>query len=151
MCNLYSMTRPRDAVLKFFDIGSNRFWPIERCSGRSFTKAADDHLTPSPWQVARLRPIKLISPSEPVEVAAPIPDYPPLFFRHRCKHHRLPRADGPERIEREWWVESGEPRDYFQVEGEEGARYWLFRLGHYKQGKAAKWSLHGILRDPNEE
>jgi protein ImuB len=46
--------------------------------------------------------------------------------------YRVARADGPERIYGEWWKQSGEAdavRDYFQVEDEEGARFWLYRRG----------------------
>ena len=45
---------------------------------------------------------------------------------------RSRRADGPERIHGEWWKRSGEAdavRDYFQVEDEEGDRFWLYRRG----------------------
>jgi protein ImuB len=55
------------------------------------------------------------------------------------------RADGPERITREWWLESGEARDYFKVEDEDGTRYWLFRSGAYSAEKPAQWFLHGIF------
>ena len=42
------------------------------------------------------------------------------------------RGDGPERIFSEWWKRGGERaavRDYFRVEDESGARFWLFRRG----------------------
>lgn len=125
----------------------SRFMPLERhWPERSYARTAShDQMPSASWNVTRLRPIKLITPPEPVEVAAPVPDYPPLFFLHRGKRHRIKRADGPERIEREWWLEGGEPRDYFRVEDDDGARYWLFRLGHYKQDEPARWFLHGIF------
>jgi protein ImuB len=97
------------------------------------------------WDTGRLRPIRLVSPPEPVEVTAPVPDYPPMFFRHQGKMHRVRKADGPERIEREWWLESGEARDYFRVENEQGARFWLYRSGHYRDGEPARWFLHGYF------
>lgn len=124
-----------------------RFLPLEQYwPERSFVKAKSFDETPSAqWQFAQLRPIKLISPPEPIEVTAPVPDYPPLFFRHRGKHHRVKRADGPERIERAWWIESGEPRDYFRVEDDEGVRFWIFRSGPYRQAVPALWFLHGIF------
>ena len=53
-------------------------------------------------------------------------------------------ADGPERILGEWWKSESEielTRDYFRVETEEGARFWLFRDGTANDGR---WWLHGI-------
>jgi protein ImuB len=55
------------------------------------------------------------------------------------------KADGPERIEREWWLDQGEHRDYYQVEDEEGGRYWLFRSGHYGGEQKYKWFIHGFF------
>ena len=63
---------------------------------------------------------------------AELPDQPPLRFSWRGRLYRVARADGPERIYGEWWKDSGEAdsvRDYFQVEDEEGARFWLYRRG----------------------
>ena len=83
------------------------------------------------WRTDRPRPLQLLSKPEPIEVTAPIPDYPPMLFRYKGKLHKIVKADGPERIEQEWWLQQGQHRDYYRVEDEEGYRYWLFRLGHY--------------------
>ena len=56
-----------------------------------------------------------------------------------------PKADGPERIEREWWLEGGEHRDYYIVEDEDGQRYWLFRSGHYTVSDTKQWFIHGFF------
>jgi protein ImuB len=97
------------------------------------------------WRMDRPRPIRLLSKPEPVEVTAPIPDYPPMLFRYKGKLHRIKKADGPERIEAEWWLGRGEHRDYYSVEDEEGGRYWLFRLGHYDPDKNHCWFIHGFF------
>jgi protein ImuB len=73
-----------------------------------------------------------------------IPDYPPIQFIHNKILHLVKKADGPERIEREWWLEAGEHRDYYTAEDEQGKRYWLFRSGHYTGG-TAKWFIHGFF------
>lgn len=99
----------------------------------------------SPWHVPARRPIQLVHPPEIIEVTAPIPDYPPMLFRHKGKLHKIITADGPERIEQEWWVGSGKHRDYYIVEDEEGKRYWLFRSGHYDEAKTYTWYLHGYF------
>ncbi|NCD71228.1 Y-family DNA polymerase [Mucilaginibacter agri] len=97
------------------------------------------------WRVDRPRPIQLLPRPEPVEVAAPIPDYPPMLFIYQGKKHIIKKADGPERIEREWWIEAGEHRDYYQVEDEAGCRYWLFRSGHYTGEQSNQWFIHGFF------
>lgn len=97
------------------------------------------------WQVHRPRPTRLLNPPHPIEVSAPIPDYPPMLFRYRGEVHLIKKADGPERIEREWWIERGEHRDYYCVEDDQGRRYWLFRLGHYQGDQSPNWYLHGFF------
>ena len=66
-----------------------------------------------------------------------------MLFRYKGRVHPIVRADGPERIEQEWWLQQGQHRDYYQVEDEEGCRYWLFRLGHYDQ--KYQWFIHGFF------
>ncbi|RIH62809.1 DNA polymerase Y family protein [Mariniphaga sediminis] len=96
------------------------------------------------WRTDRPRPLHLLPRPEPVEVMVVLPDYPPLHFRYRGNIIRVAKADGPERIEQEWWLQTGPPRDYYCVEGEDGARYWLFRLGLYGSEKP-RWFLHGFF------
>jgi protein ImuB len=90
------------------------------------------------------RPIQLLSKPERIEVTAPIPDYPPMLFIYQGKRHSIKKADGPERLERAWWLEEGEHRDYYTVEDEKGNRYWLFRSGHYAAENSA-WFIHGFF------
>ena len=99
-----------------------------------------------------------------------VPEGPPLNFRWRRAMHRVARAEGPERIAPEWWlnripeVEVGKKeqreeaeklaveaetarltRDYFRVEDSEGHRYWLYREGLYEaKGASPRWYLQGI-------
>jgi protein ImuB len=92
-----------------------------------------------------MRPVILLARPEPLDVMAPVPDYPPMLFRHRGALRRIRKADGPERIEAEWWLRSGELRDYYRLEDEDGSRYWVFRSGHYKQDEQSRWFLHGYF------
>jgi protein ImuB len=101
--------------------------------------------TDLPWPTERPRPTQLLSCPEPIQVTAPIPDYPPMLFRYKGKVHPIKKADGPERIEREWWLDEGEHRDYYTVEDETGQRYWLFRSGHYTEDQAHQWFIHGFF------
>ncbi len=117
------------------------YWPE-----RSYKEAAS--LTEQPvtqWQAYRPRPIHILSHPEPIQVTAPIPDYPPMLFRYKGAVHNIKKADGPERIEQEWWLQEGQHRDYYCVEDEAGRRYWLFRLGHYGAEEPAQWFLHGFF------
>ncbi len=97
------------------------------------------------------RPIRLLRPPEPVEVpVTELPEGPPLRFRWRRAVYSVARAEGPERIEPEWWrARAGrEPaaRDYFRVEDSEGRRYWLYRQGLYDAAKAPpRWFMHGFF------
>jgi len=95
------------------------------------------------WENNQPRPVQVLMPPEPIMVTAPIPDYPPMLFRYKNKIHKIIKADGPERIEQEWWLKEGRHRDYYYVEDEDGCRYWLFRSGHYDDGTSDRWFLHG--------
>jgi protein ImuB len=96
------------------------------------------------------RPSRIISPPEPVDTLALLPDHPPVQFTWRGKRRAITAADGPERIFGEWWRSDRElnaVRDYFTVEDESGERYWLFRSGdgEYPETGSLKWFLHGIF------
>ncbi|MCZ6605250.1 MAG: DNA polymerase Y family protein [Alphaproteobacteria bacterium] len=96
------------------------------------------------------RPPRLLSRPEPVFVVAPIPDDPPVLFRWRDHVHHIVRVDGPERLTAEWWRPasplSAATRDYYRVEDRDGARFWLYRAGLYREGAAAPpWFLHGFF------
>jgi len=116
-------------------------WP-ERSVKRALTP---DEQPAIPWRTDRPRPVHLLAAPEAIEVAAPVPDYPPMLFVYRGKVHRIKKADGPERIEREWWIQEGPHRDYYCVEDEEGGRYWIFRSGHYTGDNMQRWFLHGFF------
>jgi protein ImuB len=99
----------------------------------------------APWPSDRFRPVRLLSRPEPIHVMAPVPDDPPLMFRWRDIPHKVIRAEGPERLEPEWWRELTELRDYYRVENTAGQRFWVYRAGLYQQDRAARWYLHGVF------
>lgn len=128
-----------EAVQRF--LPTEHYWPE-----RSFKKAADLNEQPATqWKLDKPRPLQILYPPELIDVTAPVPDYPPLNFRYKGQLHIVAKADGPERIEQEWWIQEGEHRDYYAVEDEEGKRYWLFRSGHYNEKISPKWYLHGFF------
>ena len=102
---------------------------------------------------AHPRPLRLLAKPAPITAIAPVPDDPPVQFTWDGKAHRVRRATGPERIARDWWMHLFDPtrpeaekiRDYYEVEDEEGARFWLFRAGLHEGVQPARWYLHGFF------
>ncbi len=125
----------------------NRYLPEEHhWPERSFSSTKSLRTQPTAtWKVERPRPLYFFPRPESIEVTAPVPDYPPMLFRYKGKLHKIVKADGPERIEQEWWLQEGKHRDYYTVEDEEGQRYWIFRSGHYDAERSYGWYLHGIF------
>lgn len=128
----------QDSIRRY--LPAQHHWPE-----RSFKSTASlEQKSGIPWLSGDMRPFHMLRTPERVNVSAPIPDYPPMLFVYKGKVHNIRKADGPERIEQEWWQQEGEHRDYYRVEDEEGHRYWIFRLGHYSD-KQFQWYLHGFF------
>lgn len=95
-----------------------------------------------------VRPIRLFRYPERVEAVAEVPEGPPVQFRWRRTMHRVARAEGPERIAGEWWIDGEEvpTRDYYRIEDEAGRRYWLYREGLYdREPGTPRWFMHGLF------
>ena len=116
------------------------------------------YVPPWPYGKGARRPPFLLPRPEPIAVIAEVPDGPPARFTWRRVERRVARAQGPERIAPEWWRMIGRPagakaaraRDYFEIEDEAGAAYWVFRHGLYgteEEGQEAPpaWFLHGLF------
>jgi len=131
---------------RIFQMGSVESDAPERSVRRSapLAQTAD---WPREWP----RPVRLLARPERVDkVIAELPDQPPLRFSWRGETHRIRRADGPERIYGEWWKhlsEADSVRDYFQVEDDSGARFWLFRRGDGVDPRTGdlSWYIHGVF------
>jgi len=105
------------------------------------------------WPRTPPRPTRLLARPEPIDAVASLdpgdPGAAPGLFRWRGRRHRICAAEGPERLATEWWRTDGRQdwapggRDYFRVEDETGARFWIFRIGI--RGPAARWYLHGLF------
>ena len=105
--------------------------------------AAPDTLT-----ISQARPLKLLDRAEKIAVLYASPDGYPQRFRWRSNVHEVARVEGPERIAPEWWRERSTTRlrDYYRIEDEKGARYWIYRSGVVSDGRGGTpdWFLHGI-------
>ena len=113
-----------------------------------------------PYGKGPRRPPFVFARPEPISVVAEIPDGPPARFIWRRVERRVQRAEGPERIAPEWWRAIGvaqdqkrpRPRDYYDIEDETGARYWVFRHGLYGGAEdesdnddPPRWFMHGLF------
>lgn len=124
--------------------------PVESDVPERAVRRAPPLAAPTGWPAWR-RPVRLLSRPEPlVGVLALLPDAPPRRFTWRGHVHAVVAGDGPERIHGEWWRRDGEiwaVRDYFRVEDDTGARFWLFRRGDGVDGATGdlSWYLHGLF------
>jgi len=103
------------------------------------------------WSDDQPRPVRLFRKPQPIEALAVAPDDPPFIFHWHGRAHRVRNAEGPERIGAEWWRKPwadnavDRVRDYYCVEDEAGARFWLFRTGLYGEERPVRWWLHGLF------
>jgi protein ImuB len=137
-------------------LGEDAVWRAEAFPSHAPERAARrrpplSRLEERGWDPERPRPLRLFRRPEPIEATASTPDDPPVLFRWRGQVHRIRRAEGPERLAEEWWrvpfdrADPAKARDYYQVEDEAGARFWLFRAGVYGASEPPTWWLHGLF------
>jgi protein ImuB len=140
-------------------LGPGRVWRADPAESHVPEQAARraPPLSPAPaaggWSREAPRPLRLFRRPEPLDgVIAVTPDDPPSQFRWRGQLRRVRRAEGPERIGEEWWrredveeVSVRHVRDYYRVEDQSGARFWLFRAGLYAPGETPQWWMHGLF------
>lgn len=112
-------------------------WLPERAVGKG--SLSSPAVPATCWPAGRRRPLRLLSPPEPVDVRVDEPRGQPVFFVRRRQVRRVRAVAGPERLECEWWRADAPPRDYYWAEDDEGRRYWLYREG------AVRWFLHGLF------
>jgi protein ImuB len=97
------------------------------------------------WPENLPRPTRLLDPPERVVATALVPDHPPALIVWRKVRHKVTHADGPERIAPEWWAgdKDGPSRDYYQIETDQGGRFWIFRDAPMAEG--GRWWMHGFF------
>ncbi|MGC6453327.1 MAG: Y-family DNA polymerase [Candidatus Puniceispirillaceae bacterium] len=97
--------------------------------------------------IAAPRPIRLLAHPHRLAVVALLPDHPPAQFVWHRTTHRIIRASGPERIAPQWWNAAGgtRTRDYFRLQDDTGACFWVYREGLPERGEDPAWYLHGFF------
>lgn len=163
MADITGASRDNTAIAPTVDaianrLGAGRLWRVaprdNHVPERAVTRLAPlDAPCRRGWPATAPRPLRVLRRPEAIEAIAPVPDDPPVQFNWRGLVHRVRRADGPERIGREWWLKAapqGRPesdlvRDYYRVEDQDGGRYWIFRAGLYAPGRPSRWYLHGLF------
>lgn len=119
-------------------------WPERAASHVAAAATARASAAPA---LSMPRPLMLLPRPEPITVIALVPDYPPRKFVWRRCHHKVAKAEGPERISPEWWAGEMVPsaRDYYRVEDENGQRFWLYRERASGKAEEQRWFLHGLF------
>jgi protein ImuB len=88
----------------------------------------------------RHRPLRLWSRPMPLEVLTLTPPGIPQLLRAQSTQWKVTQVYGPERLESGWWRGLDVARDYYMVETEKGARWWIFR-----QLMDGLWFWHGCF------
>ena len=112
-------------------------------AGADISGLYEDRVSHSP------RPLRLLSPPEPIQAIALLPDHPPSQIRWRGQNWRIKRATGPERIGPKWWQAPHSAdkisRDYYRLETQCAHRLWVYRSGLPERGEPISWYLHGLF------
>lgn len=98
------------------------------------------HQAFTPHHSGRTRPLWLKREPIAVDVIARHRHGPPARFRWQNGDWNVHQSWGPERITTAWWRGPLIRRDYFQVECDQGQRFWLFR-----ELVTGKWFLHAAF------
>ena len=108
---------------------------------------ADRMNAPPHCLTAAPRPIRLLAHPHRLAVVALLPDHPPAQFVWQKRTHRIVRASGPERIAPQWWHAAAgtRTRDYFRLQDDRGASFWVYREGLPERGEDPDWFLHGFF------
>lgn len=86
------------------------------------------------------RPTRLLSPAKAIEVIRLAPEGLPAHFKVHQQPYTVIQYWGPERLESGWWRGPNVRREYFRVETEQGAWWWI-----YRDMQTNEFYLHGVF------
>lgn len=89
---------------------------------------------------AGARPTRLLATPCPLHVTLVVPCGRPYRIEYRNQFFSVHRSWGPERIETGWWRGHYTARDYYRIELENGAHWWI-----YRRLEDGRWFLHGTF------
>lgn len=136
---IINVVTEKDAVRRY--LPDAHHWPE-----RSVRKTVSiQERSTAQWLEAEDMPAFVLQHPQPIEVASPIPDYPPMHFRFRGRLYTIVKSDGPERLANEWWLDKVPYRDYYALEDNKGSRYWVFRSGDHTGSPGPQWFIHGFF------
>jgi len=128
-------------------LGPQTVWRVELCDDaqpehayKLVEQADAAALALAPPRIAApARPLCLLPQPQPLDVDWPDQSRQPRRIHWRGESLNVIAAWGPERIETGWWRQTRAERDYYMVDCENGARYWIF-----KELVEGTWFLHGM-------
>lgn len=77
--------------------------------------------------------LRLVEPPEPQGAGL-------RAIHHRGCQHRVVASHGPRRLDGEWWTSEPLGRDYYEVETDDGGRFWV-----YREARDGRYYLHGVF------
>ncbi|RYZ11211.1 MAG: DNA polymerase Y family protein [Alphaproteobacteria bacterium] len=137
-----------ERVLRFLPANSHDPDRAVQAVPASFNPLTSDVWPMPEREEAPLRPLHMFNPPQPIRITmAEVPDGPPRIFFWRRKEYVVVRAEGPDRIAPEWWLQPGAAsRDYYRIEDASGRRFWLFRAGAYsRETPEPPWFMQGVF------
>ena len=120
-------------------------WPERAASHVAATAAAQASAAPA---LSVPRPLTLLPRPEPIGVIALVPDYPPRKFVWRRCHHKIARAEGPERISPEWWPARRRRPPRAIITGwrtKRASASGFTGSGIHDRPEEQRWFLHGLF------
>ncbi len=103
------------------------------------SRLATQGAEPRPTDPLR-RPIQLLNPPEKLMAVALDSDQRLIEFVHDQRRMRVNVHWGPERLESGWWRGPAIRREYYRVEIETGAWWWI-----YRDLSSGDWFAHGVF------
>lgn len=120
--------------------GRRRDGQPQQTSRKLNSRLAAHSAQPRPTDPLR-RPVHLVAPPEMLSAVEMDEDERLLEFVHDQRRMRVLNHWGPERLESGWWRGPSMRRDYYRIETNDGAWWWIYR----DLSNKGHWFLHGMF------